>query len=60
MKKDNILMEEILTHLKQELSILQRQADKYVIGSYELRHYQLRIKSNKVLTERIKGSFHGS
>ena len=50
------LKSEILSHLKQELGILERQGSQYVIGSYELRSYQLRIKSNKILTEKVEGA----
>ncbi len=53
--KNTDIYNEVLSHLKQELGVLQRQSAAYVTGSYELKHYLLRIKSNKILTEKIKG-----
>ena len=50
------LKQEVIKHLKQEALILQRQADKHVIGSYEFRHYQSRVKSNRVLTEKLESA----
>ncbi len=50
------LKQEVIKHLNEEALILQRQADKHVIGSYELQHYQLRLKSNKILTEKLENS----
>jgi hypothetical protein len=50
------LKQEVIKHLKQEVLILQRQADSYVIGSYEFRHYQSRVKSNKILTGKLENS----
>lgn len=46
---------EMYKHINQDIEILERQCKNHVIGSYEFRSLQLRIKSKQKLPAKARG-----